>query len=305
MFNPSIAVVMATYNGEKFINEQIQSILNQTHQHLTLYISDDGSTDNTIEIIKNIALNDSRLQFIGVNEHPGVVRNFNRAFLETHEDIVFLADQDDIWPKDRIKKMINYYIEQAVDTEQPSLLFTDMVLIDKNSEILASSFYKELEIDPNYNKELKYLTWRCTSYGCTMMVNRPLLNQALPLPQDEDVTMHDNWLILCAANLGKVYYMDYGSVFYRQHESNHTGGRRRTLLQKLKSLKAQLKKINTARIKREKQSHVLLQRELAHPEFIKFSSLDNKIDFFKSNILIYKKERRIYSIFYFLSMFCR
>ncbi len=57
-----------------------------------------------------------------------------------------------------------------------------------------------------------------------MMVNRPLLNQALPLPQDEDVTMHDNWLILCAANLGKVYYMDYGSVFYRQHESNHTGG---------------------------------------------------------------------------------
>ncbi|HDY7053181.1 TPA: glycosyltransferase, partial [Klebsiella pneumoniae] len=214
-----------------------------------------------------IALNDSRLKFIGVNEHPGVVRNFNRAFLETHEDIVFLADQDDIWPKDRIKKMIDYYIEQTDDTDQPSLLFTDMVLVDKNSEILASSFYKELEIDPHYNQELKYLTWRCTSYGCTMMVNRPLLNQALPLPQDEDVTMHDNWLILCAANLGKVYYMDYGSVFYRQHESNHTGGRRRSLIQKIKSFKLQLKKINTARIKREKQIDVLLQRKLAHPEF--------------------------------------
>lgn len=305
MNTKSVAIVMATYNGELFIQKQLMSILDQSFDNFNIYISDDGSTDKTIEIIKDIAASDDRVHFLGVNCNPGVVRNFNRAFCETSEDIVFVSDQDDIWPDDRLDKMLTYYYENVIDHDVASLIYTDMILVDKNGDVIAKSFYQELNIDPIYNTKLNYLTWRCTSYGCTMMVNRALLNKALPLPEDEFVTMHDNWLILCAANLGNVHFMNYGSVNYRQHESNHTGGMKRTLFQKLKNFSKQLRKIHEAREKREKQSSELIRRNLASEQFIQHARLKNKFIFFKRNIFPYKREKKIYSIVYFISMFYR
>lgn len=301
----SVAVVMATYNGESFIQKQLLSILNQTFKNFKIYISDDGSTDRTIELIKDIAASDGRVHFLGVNGNPGVVRNFNRAFLETSEEIVFVSDQDDFWPHDRLDNMLMYYHKNVTNHDVASLIFTDMILVDKFGDEIAKSFYRELKIDPEYNSQLNYLTWRCTSYGCTMMVNRALLSKALPLPGDEFVTMHDNWLILCAANLGNVYYMNYGSVYYRQHDSNHTGGMKRTFLQKVKTISKLIRKIHDARVKREKQSSELISRNLASETFIEHVRVKNKFVFFKRNIFPYKREKRIYSIVYFISMFCR
>lgn len=300
MKHRTVAVVMATFNGELFIKEQLSSILNQTYSQLKVYISDDGSSDETINIIKDYANKDERIIFLGVNEKPGVVKNFNRAFLATNEDLVFVSDQDDFWPEDRVEKMLCFYDKMKANTQTATLIFTDMTLVDSEGKAISNSFYSNLNIDPEYNKEIKYLTWRCTSYGCTMLVNRELLSLALPFPDDKHTTMHDNWLILCAANAGNVYYMDYASVYYRQHNYNHTGGMKRSFLQKVVSLRKQLSKINDARIKREAQNKEIIFRKLASTEFIQSVSVKNKFSFFIKNMLPYKKERKIYRLFYFV-----
>ncbi|HID4611824.1 TPA: glycosyltransferase family 2 protein [Pluralibacter gergoviae] len=295
--SPSIAVVMATYNGSHYIREQLTSILNQTYKQFKVYISDDNSDDDTINIVTEFKKKDSRIVFVGRNSQSGVVNNFNNALCSTTESIVFLCDQDDIWPEDRIEKMVSYYLEHK-KIAVPTLIYTDMSMVDSKGEQISPSFYQTTLLDPEYNQELKYLTWRCTAYGCTMLLDRDLLDIALPLPSSQEITMHDNWLMLCAVSRGNTYYMDYCSVQYRQHSNNHTGGKRNNFLEKLFSFKKQIKTINDTQVKRFKQLEVLSCRNICSDELLQYMSYNNVYHFIKSNILPYKKEKNAYKFFY-------
>lgn len=289
----SIAIVIATYNGSLFIKEQINSILNQTYRDFKLYISDDRSSDNTLDIIRNIT--DERIVIVDNERNLGVVGNFNNVLLSTKEDIVFLSDQDDLWPPERLEKMLLFCEENLIEGT-PFLTFTDMTLIDGNGDILSESFYNDVAIEPTYNMDLRYLTWRCTAYGCTMMFNRALLDLSLPIPDKKDTTMHDNWLILCALTKGNVFYYDYKSVFYRQHAFNHTGGGRNSLFFKLKNLKKQLTVIDDTQKKRLSQLKVLVDRGILNKNDLnKFNSV---FDYITSDIVPFKKERKVYKIVY-------
>lgn len=291
----TVAIVIATYNGANYVREQLDSILLQSYKNFRVYISDDGSTDGTIQIVTGIK--DERIIYLGKNPIPGVVRNFNAGLMSTVEDVIFLSDQDDIWPRDRLEKMMQFYKEKHSDN-QPFLTYTDMTLVDSLGRIIDSSLYENIVVNPKYNQELHYLTWRCTAYGCTMMFNRDLLNIALPLPDDEITTMHDNWLILCAALKGKVCYYNYQSLFYRQHESNHTGGGKKNLLHKIKNFKKQVSVINTTQEKRIYQLLELQKRGILQEKAICFPVSIFK--YFFDFIFIYKEERRLYVAFYCL-----
>lgn len=295
----SVAVVMATYNGSHYIREQLTSILNQTYKNLKIYISDDNSIDDTVDIISDYQQKDPRVIFLGRNKNSGVVSNFNNALCSTEESIVFLCDQDDIWPTNRVELMLDFYLNHK-ETSKPTLVYTDMSMIDSNGLQISSSFYDTARIDPLYNKEPKYLTWRCTAYGCTMLLDRDLLNIALPLPTDSETTMHDNWLMLCAISKGTAHYMNYCSVYYRQHNNNHTGGKKNSFFDKFLSFNKQIKIINDNQIKRFNQLSLLKKRNICSSELLRNASYDNAIKFIKYNILPYKKEKNAYKFFYSL-----
>jgi len=288
---------MATYNGAEFLGNQIESILNQTYTNLKLYISDDNSNDSTAEVIGFYAQKDSRIVILSNLDNPGVINNFNNGLISTSEQLVFLCDQDDIWPIDRVAKMLDFYLSKK-QSNLPTLIFTDMTLVDGDGNLLSKSFYNDVNIDPFYNLEIPYLTWRCTAYGCTMLFDRDLLDIALPLPHENQTVMHDNWLLLCASFNGKAYYMDYCSVLYRQHNNNHTGGKKKSFIGKVFSFSSQIKKINDTQIKRFKQLEVLNDRFNIRKYFFSTIFINNVFVFLGENILRYKKERMGYVFFY-------
>ena len=102
-----VDIAMATYNGEAYIEEQLCSILNQTHTDWTLYISDDGSTDSTTSIIEKYLISDARIKLINRVKQGGVVRNFNKALEATTADYIMLSDQDDFWYENKIELLLN------------------------------------------------------------------------------------------------------------------------------------------------------------------------------------------------------
>ncbi|WP_228285999.1 glycosyltransferase, partial [Acinetobacter pollinis] len=104
-----VDIVMATYNGENYIREQIESIQKQNYEHWHLYISDDASTDGTVSIIKQMASDDSRIRLVSTDKQGGIIANFNKALSFSDANYIFLSDQDDIWMEDRLIKMLTHF----------------------------------------------------------------------------------------------------------------------------------------------------------------------------------------------------
>ena len=136
-----ISVALACYNGENFIYEQIQSIINQTITDLEIIICDDKSTDNTIDIIHNIK--DKRIKLYQNNIQLGVVKNFEKAISLCNGEYIALSDQDDVWVEKKLEKQLNQYIiEREKRPTGPLLLYHDLILVDKELEVLKDSFWK-------------------------------------------------------------------------------------------------------------------------------------------------------------------
>lgn len=237
-----VDIAMATYNGEKFIEEQIKSIQAQTYQNWYLYISDDGSSDNTIEIIKKIQGIDSRIKIVNEKRQGGVIQNFNKALEATTADYIVLCDQDDIWPNERLEVMLEEIRKKDKDKDKGIMLFTDLELIDDQGHKIANSFYNLNKINPLKNLETNKLLWNCTIYGCTTIFNRALLDKSLPI--SSNALMHDQWLALKASRDGGLYFMEkYKSILYRQHSNNVVGGSNHGFFSKLKNFRKNLNNI--------------------------------------------------------------
>lgn len=231
-----VDIVMATYNGEKYIHEQIQSIQNQAFRNWRLIISDDGSQDNTTKIIREIAQYDDRIHLINTVKQGGVISNFNTALSYSNAHYIFLADQDDIWVDNRLNIMLEKFKElEKKDPDNGHMMFTDLELVDSDLKQISPSFYQYNSLDPYNNMKPYMLIWRSTVYGCSTIFNRNLLNQALPIP--EYASMHDQWLALLAQKNESLFYYDFKSIKYRQHASNAVGGAGNSLVGKIKKTK--------------------------------------------------------------------
>ena len=203
-----VSVCMATYNGARFIGEQLRSILCQLDDDDEVIISDDGSTDGTVAILRAFA--DSRIRILERGGHrKDPVNNFGNALENARFSIVFLADQDDLWAVHKVKTVVRLL-------EKYDLIVTDCSLIDEHGSILAASFFEQHGSRPGFWSNLiknSYL-------GCCMAFRRSLLEKALPLPAN--IPMHDIWLGMLVEWYGTPHFYPEPLVAYRRHGTNAT-----------------------------------------------------------------------------------
>ncbi len=222
-----IAILLATFNGSDFIVEQLQSITSQNESKWELIIRDDSSRDQTRKLIKDFASYDDRIMLLDATEQLGCLRNFERlmeiASNRDHQYVTF-ADQDDVWDIEKLSDQLK--LMQSLEKKYPNspiLIHSDMQVVDKALSLVHPSFMQYQGIRHEADESLKVLLSQNFVTGCTVMVNRQLLDIALPIP--EEALMHDWWLALCAAAFGKIAYIDKPLVKYRQHGCNQVGAK--------------------------------------------------------------------------------
>jgi len=219
---------MTTFNGERYIEEQIESIINQTAENWKLFIRDDGSTDSTVGIIKKfVDQNPGKINYIeSAKKHLGAKDNFAILLDSTNGNYFMFCDQDDVWLPDKIEltfeRMLE--VEGKNGNETPILIHTDLKVVDENLHILAESFSKYQNLKPRKVKSINRLIVQNVITGCTVMINRALKDIALPFP--DSAIMHDWWLGLVASAFGIVDYIDIPTVLYRQHDINEIGAKK-------------------------------------------------------------------------------
>lgn len=214
-----ISVCMATYNGAKFIKEQLASILKQLKTDDEVVISDDGSTDKTIMIINSFK--DSRIHLYNNKGRKGVIGNFESALQKARGDFIFLSDQDDVWYDDKVRICLNLLINNT-------LVVHNANVIDGDGTIREKSFFKLRGSQPGYWNNI----WRNSYLGCCICFRKELLKYLFPIP--ERIEMHDRWIGLTAQMHGRVFYEKKCLIGYRVHGnnvSNSTGKSKNNLLQ--------------------------------------------------------------------------
>jgi len=199
-----ISVCIATYNGEKYIENQLKSILKQLDQTDEVIVSDDCSTDNTLEIIRS--LQDNRIKIFSNKRFRSLIFNFENALKHATGEIIFLSDQDDIWVDDKVKN----YMEKF---ESVDLVFSNVSIIDENDSIVRNEVLKSA---PRHG--LLNLILANHVMGSTIAIKRRILMKALPFPKR--IPMHDQWLAIIARYYGRIGYIQKPMILYRRHTEN-------------------------------------------------------------------------------------
>lgn len=200
-----ISVCIATYNGEKYIKSQVLSILQQLSYTDEIIISDDHSSDNTIDILNNI--NDCRIKIFYNNGKPGVNSNFNNALNMAKGNIIFLADQDDVWLKGKVKSCLDALVN--ADLVIHDAIITDNSLVPQNKTL-----FSELNIKTGFIPNL--IKNRFT--GCCMAFHRRILDYVLPIPASQ-FFYHDNWIGLLCELKGHVKFISFQGILFRRHSN--------------------------------------------------------------------------------------
>jgi glycosyltransferase involved in cell wall biosynthesis len=206
-----ISVCIATYNGSQYIEEQLYSILPQISNNDEIIISDDHSTDNTIELIQRIQ--DKRIKIVFNQKEKGYTSNFENVLTHATGDYIFLCDQDDIWEPDKIK----YCIKQL---QSYDFIVSDATLINKNGIKIADSFFEKRIVYKSFIGNL----YKFGYLGCCMAFKKKILEKALPFPKDHQLCTHDNWLFLISKVFYKTLITSEKLIKYRRHTNNTSEG---------------------------------------------------------------------------------
>lgn len=301
MIDSNVDILLATYQGEKYLRELLESLINQTHKNISILVSDDGSTDSTWDIIKEYALKDSRIIPLSNTRNGGVINNFNNSLKYSTSDYIMFADQDDFWLSNKVEKMLKFLKEKEVaDTNiVPTLAFSDLKVVDEKLDLLEASFYAMNGLNPYNNDKLNYLLWRSSVYGCTVMFNKSLLNKTPCVP--DDVPMHDQWFALQAKIHGGIHYFPGQTIMYRQHESNVVGAHKTDFFSKLYRVNKSLKTIKKTAYKCIVQyKHIkndgfvddLLERNYGQLKF------GQRVYFVFDNVFPFLSEKKIYALIF-------
>jgi glycosyltransferase involved in cell wall biosynthesis len=224
-----VSVVLAVYNGEKYLRKQLDSILAQRSVTIKeLIIVDDKSTDGSPDIIRNYEYQHLNIKFVGNQVNQGPIRSFvTGAKLSTAEYTAF-ADQDDIWLNDKLYKSLELIKKIDLD-KKPAVVFSDLEMIDENDKTIYNSFWKLYDIDPGKNNFFT-IAFGNIATGCTMLINRKMLNEFIDMPLNAQ--MHDHWIMLIASSFGTWAYLDDRTIYYRSHNNSVTNKNKVTLREK-------------------------------------------------------------------------
>lgn len=216
-----IDILLATYNGEKYLKEQLDSILNQTYKNIRIIISDDCSKDTTPEILKEYQKKDDRIELHIQKNNLGVVKNIEFLLKQVKSPYYMLADQDDYWLPEKAKKSLEKLKEEKAD-----LVFGDLEVVDKKLNTMYSSFNDYMLLTRKINKyinsyKVNYL-YNCIT-GCTVLAKKETIEKIIPLPTNSKRVLHDHWIGLMVALNGKLAYVPEKYIRYRQHGNNEVG----------------------------------------------------------------------------------
>ena len=222
--NMTIAILLSTYNGERYLIEQLDSLFSQTYSEFKLYVHDDGSSDKTISIIKEY-----QKRYIDqiVIKHDNCRRGAGNSFMwlldNVSADYYMFCDQDDVWMPNKIEVSLNQIrqIEDEQGNHVPVGVFTDLTLVDEKLNIIHPSFWKFQNIKPRLTSQFKYLVYGNGVTGCTLMINQAVKTIIQPLP--DSIGLHDYWLALLISRHGYLYYYPNPTIYYRQHRNNVAG----------------------------------------------------------------------------------
>lgn len=218
----SCVVLLACYQGERFLKAQIDSLLNQSEQDFHILARDDMSTDGTLAILKKYP---DKITILPAAKRLGVTDNFNALLEAAHADYIFFCDQDDVWEQNKIKNSLLKMKEHP--THLPLLLHTDLEIVDENLKPLHDSFWNFYGLNPEKGDSINHLLVQNHATGCTVLINKALRELAWPIPKS--ALMHDWWLSLTASFLGKIIFLREKTVRYRQHSANVLGAKQADL----------------------------------------------------------------------------
>lgn len=202
-----LSVCIATYNGEQYIKEQLGSILYQCGDLDEIIISDDGSTDKTLDIIKSY--NDSRIKIYKNLNEKGYTNNFENALLKAKGKYIFLSDQDDVWVKQKIEITLKAL-------EKYDVVISDCKVVNEDLKILNESYF----LLRGKRESFLGILYKTDYLGCCMAFNRKILKIALPFPKNKKMCPHDLWLGLVAYSFFNVKKLDDKLILYRRHTNN-------------------------------------------------------------------------------------
>lgn len=230
----TVDICLATYNGAPWIDEFLDSLDAQSHTEWRLIISDDASQDGTLDLVRrHYAADPARLAVVQRKQTgQGVVQNFADAISASSAAYVVLADQDDIWVPDKLAALLALMLRAEQGGKLPVLVFSDMEVVDGELNTLAPSWWGHTGIKATWATSFTAMLSQNIVPGCAMMLNRSLLEQAMPMPAA--VIMHDWWFLLVALALGRVEVCDSALVRYRRHPGAHTYWNRGAILPALR-----------------------------------------------------------------------
>lgn len=200
-----ISVCIATYNGAKYIGEQLASILKQLAAEDEVVVSDDGSTDGTLDIVRS--LNDRRIRIVDGPRRHSPTLNFEWALRNAKGEYIFLADQDDVWLEGKVTRCVE-------ELQMCDCVVSDARVTGSLLNTTSESLFQLMHVRRG---RLSNLLWRNGYTGCCMAFKREVLSKALPFPTD--IPMHDIWIGNVAAFCGSLHFIDDRLLLFRRHDT--------------------------------------------------------------------------------------
>lgn len=222
----TLSIALCTYNGSKFLREQLQSLANQTLQPFEVVITDDCSTDDTISIIEEFS-NQLNLRIFINDSSLKVAKNFEKAVSLCLGDIILMCDQDDIWHSDKLAKISQFFKENPAQLA----VFSDADLVDEHGNTLNKNFWSVVRFQQHQIQQFKngnvveLLLAGNRTAGCMMAFRKELIEKIIPFPIQIPLMIHDNWITIVVAMLDSLGMIDEKLISYRQHHLQQIGTR--------------------------------------------------------------------------------
>jgi len=243
MYNTHLAILLSTYNSEKYLCDQIDSILMQSYKDWQLYIRDDGSTDSTLSIINDYCSKFTNIQMLASEKNIGVKNSFFELLKNVNSQYYMFCDHDDVWFSDKIERSYEKMKEEEDKNGKIAVVVcSDLVVVDNKLQVVHDSMWEYSKFLPEVlRSSFKYLSICNFVTGCTMMINNKAKELSLPL--SPYATLHDNWIALKVSYSNGIISPIYDpTMLYRQHGKNVCGA---TKFKKQNYFFDKLKKLST------------------------------------------------------------